>query len=189
MMSWKNSKHGRPLEDMADHWLARRAAKGDTRAFEELVRRYQQAVADLAWRFLGDASEARDIAQETFIRFYQAAERYRPERPLKAYLLRIAKNLCLDRLRKKKPTLADDLDVETRDVGPLDALINAERSRQVLGAVQSLPTSQRMAILLQHFEGLSYKETAEVMETTVSAVESLLVRAKKNLRKKLKNLT
>jgi RNA polymerase sigma-70 factor (ECF subfamily) len=165
----------------------KRTAKGDTRAFEVLVRRYQQSLADLAYRFLGDSSEAEDIAQETFIRLYLTAEQYRPERPLKAYLLRIAKNLCLDHLRKKKPMLDEDIEAVETHPNSLDALLTSETSKKVLWAVQSLPDSQRMALLLQHFEGLSYNETADVMETTVPAVESLLVRAKKNLREKLKN--
>lgn len=171
----------------SDHWLVQRTASGDAKALETIVRRYQQPVADLAYRFLSDMTEAEDIAQETFVRFYLAADRYRPEYSLKAYLFTIAKNLCIDHLRKKRPVLSDHVESEGPEHGPLDALISAEASQKVLRAVQSLPASQRMVVLLQHFEGLSYQETADVMETTVSAVDSLLVRAKKNLREKLKN--
>ena len=174
-------------EEAPDHLLVQCMAKGDHEAFEMLVRRHQQSVANLAYRFLADASEAEDIAQETFIRFYLAIARYQPDRPLRPYLLKIARNLCLDHLRKKKPVLADNLDTGATNQDPHALLVDAEMSRQVLQAVQSLPVAQRMAVLLQHFEGLSYQKTAEVMATSISAVESLLVRAKKNLREKLKN--
>jgi len=174
-----------PDADVADHLLVQRTAQGDTAAFEILVRRYQQPVANLAYRFLADAAMAQDIAQDTFIRVYQAAGRYRPDGSFKAYLLRITKNLCLDYLRKKKPLYAENPDAGETTAGPLEQLIQSETSRQVFAAVQSLPASQRLALLLQHFEDLSYRETAQVMETTVAAVESLLVRAKKNLREKL----
>jgi len=97
-------------EEAPEHLLVQRTAQGDHEAFEMLVRRHQQSVANLAYRFLADASEAEDIAQETFIRFYLAIARYQPDRPLRPYLLKIARNLCLDHLRKKKPVLADNLD-------------------------------------------------------------------------------
>lgn len=174
-------------KDKPDHLLIRRTAAGDARAFEVIVRRYQQAVANLAYRFLADAMEAQDITQETFIRFYLTIERCQTDRPLKPYLLKITRNLCLDDLRKKKPLLTDKLESEAMAPDPLAAITGAETSKQVLQAVHSLPPTQRMAVLLQHFEGLSYQQTAEAMASSVPAVESLLVRAKKNLREKLKN--
>lgn len=86
--------------------------------------------------------------------------------------------------------LAENIETLAEDAGfgPMNEVIHAELSEKVFSAVQSLPTSQRMAILLQHFEGLSYRETADVMDTTCSAIDSLLVRAKKALRQKLKNV-
>lgn len=178
-----------PAADVADHLLVQRTAQGDTAAFEILMRRYQQPVANLAYRFLADAAFAQDITQETFIRLFQAAGRYRPDGLFKAYLLRITKNLCLDHLRKKTPLYEENPDAVAAAAGPLEQLIQSETSRQVFAAVQALPPTQRLAILLQHFEGLSYRETAQAMETTVAAVESLLVRAKKNLREKLEKTT
>ena len=178
----------RLYKNRSDHWLIRRTAKGDNKAFEILVQRYQQGVADLAYRFLADASEAEDIAQESFIRLYLTAGQYRPERPLKVYLFKIAKNLSLDCLRKKKPLPLDETEPLMSGPSPSDQIMEAEISKEIFNAVQTLPASQRMALLLQHFEGLSYIETAQIMETTMSAVESLLVRAKKSLHKKLKYL-
>lgn len=85
----------------SDSWLMQRVAKGDSESFEVIVNRYQQSVADLAFRFLANSYDAEDIAQETFVRLFQSAKYYRPGYTLKAYILKIAKNLCLDHLKKK----------------------------------------------------------------------------------------
>ncbi len=171
-----------------DHQLMGLIAVGDTSAFEELIRRYQQSVLNLAFRFLGDREEAKDIAQETFLRIYQTAYRYRPDASLKQYIFKIATNICLDYINKKKPLYTDEVPDRPSHLNPLRDLQQNELSGAVTMAVQSLPENQRIALIFHHFEGLKYAQIAEVMDTTVSAVESLLVRAKRTLRDKLKNL-
>lgn len=160
-------------------------SRGDVKAFHELIRRHQQAVLNLAFRFLGDSEEAKDITQETFLRVFQSAERYTPEAQFRVFLFRIVTNLCVENVRKKRPIYMEKLPEGESVPSPLDELQKEERQKAVLGAIQSLPENQRIALLLQHFEGLKYAEIAEVMGTTVPAVESLLVRGKRTLRQEL----
>lgn len=168
-----------------DHALVEMTADGDERAFREVLERHQPAVYGFARRMLCDAHEAADVAQDTFLRFYRSAERYRPETGLRAYLFRIVRNLCHDRLRRKTPQLMDDLpDVPTPDF-PLRGAMDSESMAFLGRAVEALPESQRAAVILRHIEGMSYAEIAESMETSVPAVESLLVRARRTLRRSL----
>jgi RNA polymerase sigma-70 factor, ECF subfamily len=171
-----------------DDELMALVAKGDDEAFREILTRYQASILNLAFRLLGDAQEAKDIAQEVFLRLFQAADRYQPNTQFKSFLYRIARNLCFDYLEKKKPVYMDELQVVADSASPLAAIEREELSERVRRAVLSLPTNQRMALLLHHFDGLKYAEIAEAMNTSVSAVESLLVRAKRAMREMLKDL-
>jgi RNA polymerase sigma-70 factor (ECF subfamily) len=179
-------KH-RYTED-SDHRLMDLISEGDDEAFHELVSRYQQPVLNLAFRFLGDAQEAKDISQEAFLRIFQAAERYQPTTQFKSFLFRIVRNLCLDHTRRKKPVYMDELPEQHSGSDPLSDLEQEQLRKALSSAVSSLPENQRMALLLHHFEGLRYTEIAQVMDTTVSAVESLLVRAKRAMRERMKPL-
>ena len=168
-----------------DTELVSLVAKGSESAFKELLDRHQGAVYQLAYRFLGDPSEAEDIAQETFLRLYRAADRYKPRASLRTYVFRIAKNLCIDFLRKKRPEPMAHLPETMNQDSPLDHLERSQTMQITLDAIDALPENQRMAILLRHNSGCRYKEIADIMELTVSAVESLLVRARKTLRQRL----
>lgn len=171
-----------------DYRLMELVAAGDADAFHELIKRHQQSVLNLTFRFLGGSEEAKDIAQETFLRLFQAANRYKPSAQFKTYLLKITTNLCLDYINKKKPVYINKVPDYPSHSSPLEKLKQKELSQTITKAVQSLPENQRIALLLHHFEGLKYAQIAEVMGTTVPAVESLLVRAKRTLRDKLKSL-
>ncbi|MBU1002981.1 MAG: sigma-70 family RNA polymerase sigma factor [Proteobacteria bacterium] len=165
-----------------DDRLMRLTADEDHRAFRELVERHQGPVYSFAFRFLGDAHEARDIAQETFLRVFTKAPNYTPGGSFRAWAMRISRNLCLDYVRKKKPLVVDQLPETPDQETPLHAAIRQEASDALALAVRRLPESQRTALILRHNEGLRYDEIAQAMETTVSAVEALLVRARKGLR-------
>lgn len=167
--------------------LVMRVAKGDEGAFRELLDRHQRAVYQFARHFLGDTQEAFDISQETFLRLYRSADRYRPRASLRTYLLRIARNLCIDFVRKKRPEPMEQPPEQTNQETPLDLLERAQSMGALLDAVGALPENQRTAILLRHDQGLRYADIAETMGTTVSAVESLLVRARRTLRRQLPN--
>ena len=160
-------------------------AQGNEGAFRELLFRYQNDVYQLIYRFLRDVSEAEDLTQETFLRLFRSAGSYTPQASLRSFLFRIAKNLCIAFIRKKRPEVLEELpEIETHET-PQSSLERFQ-SREVLeNCIDSLPENQRMAVLLRYISDLSYQEIAFVMGVTVGAVESLLVRGKKTLRKRI----
>lgn len=166
----------------SDAELIASVAEGDEHAFRELLRRHQDAVYGFACRMLGDPQEAEDVAQETFLRLYRASGRYRQDAALRTYLLRIAKNICIDHFRKKRPELVDELPDSPTQETPLDLLESAITVDRLEKAIDRLPVNQRTALLLRHTEQLSYSRIAEVMDLSIGAVESLLVRARRTLK-------
>jgi RNA polymerase sigma-70 factor (ECF subfamily) len=180
--------------------LMTRIAKGDGDAFEILVDRHQASVLNLIYRFIGDRTQAKDLAQEVFIKVWQAAKTYRPEAKFTTWIYRIATNVCFNELKSARHKKwfsfhqSDDhrgntFEETLSDSAPSveDLLLEKERSRQISDALQSLPDNQRMALVLKRYDDLSYAEIAQIIGCSVSAVESLLVRAKRTLQKKLKN--
>jgi RNA polymerase sigma-70 factor (ECF subfamily) len=181
--------------------LMARVAKGDNYAFEALVKRHQRTVLNLIYRFMGKRTKAEDLAQEVFIRVWQAAGRYKRTAKFNTWIYRITANLCLNELksarRRKLLFLSssggkgenrEDRYFEPgadREPSPEDLLLTAERNRQVSAALRSLPANQRLAVILKRYDDLSYREIAQILGCSVSAVDSLLVRAKRNLRKNL----
>jgi len=176
--------------------LMAKTAEGDEYAFEVLVGRHQTSVLNLIYRYVGDRTKARDLAQEVFIRVWRAANRYEPEAKFTTWIYSITANLCLNELKSIKGRKMIQLQAEEdrqsshyehSDVSqsPEDLLLAEERSRRISEALQGLPENQRMALILKRYDNLRYDEIARVMGCSVSAVESLLVRAKRNLQEKL----
>jgi len=172
--------------DDSDEALMAKVARGDERAFRELSRRHVPAMLGLARRILGNATDAEDVAQEAMLRVWTHAPRWQPLAALRTWLSRVVVNLCLDRKRK---TTWVDLDAvgEIPDPAPLagESAEASERERLLAAAIAELPGRQRAAIVLSYTEGMSNAQVAEVLDTTVSAVETLLVRGKQNLRRAL----
>jgi RNA polymerase sigma-70 factor (ECF subfamily) len=185
---------GLPSED-----LMPQIAKGDEHAFEILVERHQASLLNQIYRFIGDRIKSQDMAQEVFLRVWQAAGDYKPKAKFTTWLYRIAANLCLNELkasRRKKWLRFFQVDADEQTIreehfsdaspSPEDLLLSGERSREIADALQSLPENQRMALILKRYDDLSYEEISRILNCSVSAVESLLVRAKRNLQGKLK---
>lgn len=171
---------------LSDADLVARVADGDEKAFSELLHRHQAAIYAFACRLLGDEREAEDVAQETFLRLYRTSGRYREKASLRTYLFKITKNLCIDHHRKKRPEPMDELpDTATRET-PLDLLEGAMAVDRIEKAINDLPVNQKTALLLRHTEQMPYSRIAEVMDLSVGAVESLLVRGRRTLRQVLK---
>ena len=158
----------------------------DGAAFAVLLERHMEKVRALAWRMLGNIDEADDIAQEVFLRIWRKPNNFRPDKGwFTAWLHRVAANACIDRLRKKNTASLDDglaerLSDDAPD--PERHAIEAERSERVRRAIAALPERQRLAIVLAHYMGHTNIETAQIMESTVEAVESLLGRARRRLK-------
>lgn len=171
--------------------LVRRIADGDARASEQLVRKRMPGILALARRILGDPVEAEDVAQETFLRVWREAGRWRPTgAPFHAWMCRVTTNLCLDRLRKKREL---QLDLEQHDrpgdaPSPAAGLAQAQRRERVEVAMANLPDRQRTAIALVHFEELTNIQAAEILEISVEALESLLARGRRALKAALQDV-
>lgn len=165
-----------------DEELMVSAGTGDLDAFEELVRRYQQMAVGLAGRMLGDAHQAQDVAQEAFLRVWQGAARYRPTAAFRTYFYRVLTRLCIDHWRRPTPATGEGLErAEGPSDPPEEAMLRRERAERVRTALDRLPRRQRTALVLRHYEGLSYEEIASVMDCSGRAVDSMLTRARRRL--------
>jgi RNA polymerase sigma-70 factor (ECF subfamily) len=140
----------------------------------------------LAFRLLGDANEAEDVAQEAFLRILRAAPRYRPTAAFRTYLHRVTTRLCRDRFRKLSPSLGQDLDAQASAGPALEDLVDQEQTRgEVQKAIAALPVNQREAVVLRYYENLSYDEISQVTGASRKAVERLLARGRIALAKLL----
>ncbi len=177
-----------------DQELLLRAGKGDRGAFGLLVERHHEAVVRFCYRFLGrvgcDAAE--DLAQDVFLSAFKAAPYYQPQAAVRTWLFRLATNACLNQRRKWRVRRVIGLggsermeDVAMDDSGADASALRNEKGASVRAAVGGLPGGQRAAIVLRHYHDFSYTEIADVLDTSVSAVESLLFRARRKLRSQL----
>jgi RNA polymerase sigma-70 factor, ECF subfamily len=172
--------------EVGDADLLSASARGDAQAFRALVDRHFSSVYRMAWRVMGIQADAEDIAQEAFVKLWQKPDQVKEPRALKGWLMRVASNAAIDRMRRKgygAVELDDDIADERR---PESTSVDSEAARtRVDGAIAALPDRQRLALTLVYFEGLGNMGAAEIMEISVDAVESLLARAKRALRESL----
>jgi len=171
-----------------DEQLVARAGAGDRLAASELVTRHTDKIMGVCFRMLGERMVAEDATQETFLRLWQHASRWRNKgAKFETWLYRVAMNICLDRLRKQKREAPEDAAPEQVDTAPHADVVMIEYERRMIveEAVARLPERQRMAIVLCHYQELSNIEAADIMEASVEAVESLLSRARRSLREGL----
>jgi RNA polymerase sigma-70 factor (ECF subfamily) len=175
---------------VTDEELMARAGRNDADAFEEIVRRYQKSALGLAWRFLGQQAEAEDLAQEAFLQVYRRARQYQPSiAPFKTWFFTILSNLCRNALKRNKFLSAVELPLDAPALDdPAGDLEEKERRLVVARAIRNLPPNQRLALILCHYEEFSYAEAAATLDLSVKAVESLLVRARRNMRRELSTL-
>ncbi len=165
-----------------DEELMLAVARGDLAAFAQLVARHQLSAWNAAYRFLGNAADAEDVVQEAFLRVLDSADRYRPTATFRAYLYRIVARLCLDFLRRKRLRIYSELpDVADEKETPEKAFEAQEQAAAVRQSLNLLPPKQKMAVILRYYEGLGYREIAEVLDTTNKGVERLLSRARTTL--------
>jgi RNA polymerase sigma factor (sigma-70 family) len=171
--------------------LMARAGRGESQAARQLVERLGPRTLNLARRMLGDAAEAEDVTQETFLRVWRAAPGWKPDgAQVATWAHRVTVNLCLDRLRRSGRMIASAEPPEQTDEAPLplEGMIRADRARAVREALARLPERQRAAIALVTYDGLSQSQAAEVLEVSVEALESLLARARRALKAMLADL-
>jgi RNA polymerase sigma-70 factor (ECF subfamily) len=183
-----------------DAALMLRVKQGDRDAFEELVEKYKQPVMNVVYRTLPDATEAEDLAQHVFLQVYKSAHRYEVSAKFTTWLFTIARNLCLNEIRRRSRHPAESLDAtmpgndeqplrqveDARNVSPPDTLLQTELEEKIEAALAQLPEKQRTAILLCRGDELSYEEIAAVLECSVSATKSLIHRGRETLKLSLK---
>ncbi len=162
----------------------RMLAAGDEAAARRLMQRHLAAVHGLASRLINDRSEAEDIAQEAFLRVWKHAGKWQDKgAKFSTWLHRVVVNLCIDRMRKQIAVPTDTSTEQVDDNLLVDhELIRDEAARTVRTAIDALPERQKTALILFHYQGLSQVETAQVLEISVEAVESLLSRARRGLK-------
>ena len=183
------------LSSSSDYELIKKVAQKDLKAFEEMVHRYKKMVINVCFRLTEDQENAEDLAQEVFFRIYQKARTFRGRSKLSTWIYRIAVNRSLNHLRKQSSFVqkrSTSSDPETLKEMPAphhnspDTVYENKEDRQLINkALDSLPEKQRTAFILHHWEGLSYQEIAEILKSSLSAVESRIHRAKNSLRKVL----
>jgi len=183
-----------------DAALMLRVKGGDRQAFEDLVNKYKRAVTNLIYRTLGDATEAEDLAQNVFVQVYKSAGRYRVSAKFTTWLFTIARNLCLNEIRRRSRHRAESLEAahpehedqplhqfeDSRTFSPPESLLHEELEQKIQQALSELPDNQRMAILLCRQNELSYEEIAKVLGCSLSATKSLIHRGRETLKQKLK---
>jgi RNA polymerase sigma-70 factor, ECF subfamily len=189
----------RSIEAANDHELLAAIRDGDELAFQEIVRRYRNPITNFVYRMLDDYDRSVELAQETFIRVYTSASRYQANYSFSTYIYRIATNLAISELRRRKrrktvslfsPFTNDDgdpVEIDPPDLNMLqdEVLIRDERRNAVARAITSLPPKYRAAIVLRDVEGLSYDQIAEALKLSEGTVKSRINRARNLLKEKL----
>ncbi|WP_425271778.1 RNA polymerase sigma factor SigW [Paenibacillus protaetiae] len=179
--------------------LAKLALKGDQRAFAELVDLYQDKLFHMAYRMLNNRQEAEDVVQDTFLRVYKNLDKYDEGLKFSTWIYRIATNLCIDRLRKRKPSYS--LDAESSEHEGLDGysmipsdnrtpeseVLLTETQKIVHQAIESLPPKYKTIMMLRYIQDMSLQEIGEVLDMPVTTIKTRVHRGREFLRKKLEH--
>ena len=174
-----------------------RVKQGDEAAFRELIEAHQHRIIGTVAKMLGDTADAEDIAQQVFIRVWKSAARYEPTAKFTTWLFKITRNLVFNEFRRRKRHPGQSLDAVDRDDRPLQAedhtvkapdtaLLDDEMQAAIQRAIDELPETQRMAVILRRYDDIPYEEIGEILDLSVPAVKSVLFRARTELREKLK---
>ena len=177
--------------------LMKRIAKGDADAFAALVALHEHAVVGTCAKMLGNIDDAHDVAQQVFVRIWKSAPRYQPTARFTTWMFTITRNLVFNHTRSaKRATFISIDDTDTNEANrhinkaattttPRDSALEIELTEAIDEAIQQLPESQRLAVILRRYEDLTYEEIAKTLDSSVSAVKSLLFRARAQLRESL----
>lgn len=186
---------------LSDHALIEATKQGDEAAFAEIVGRYRNPITNYLYRFLNDYEEAVDLAQETFIRVYFAIERYHTDYAFSTYIYRIATNLAISEIRRRKrrqilsltglfQAEGDEMtEFQVPDSRRLqdETMVEDERTAVIAKAIATLPPKYRVPIVLRDIEGKSYDEIADILNLGLGTTKSRISRARGLLKEKLKN--
>jgi len=185
--------------NLLESQLVKLALKGDQAAFAELVELYQEKLYHMAYRMLNNRQEAEDVVQDTFMRVYNNLERYDDTMKFSTWIYRIATNLCIDRLRKRKPIYS--LDAESSEYEGLDGysmipsdnrtpeseLLLSETQRIIHQAIDTLPPKYKTVMILRYIHELSLQEVGDILDMPVTTIKTRVHRGREFLRKKLEH--
>lgn len=188
-------------ENLSDHALIEATKNGDEAAFGLIMARYRNPITNYLYRFLNDYEEAVDLAQETFVRVYFAIDRYHTEYAFSTYIYRIATNLAISEIRKRKRRTIlsltglfqadadDNTEFQPADdkALPDKDLIDDEQGRVIARAIATLPPKYRVPVILRDVEGKTYDEIAAILELGLGTTKSRISRARALLKEKLRN--
>ncbi len=163
--------------------LVRRSQKGDTEAFAELVRKYQQIVFNISYRFMRDTSVAEDMAQETFVKAFKHIKGFRGDCAFSTWLYRVTCSVCLTELNKRKKRAEVELQPNT-PVGSVETKVSEqELAEKIRKCVTYLPDRYATVLTLYYLNGVAYEEIAEILDIPVGTLKTWMFRARKQLRK------
>ena len=168
-----------------DEQLVRSCLEGDRKSFEQLVERYERPIFNLALRMVGNAEDARDVAQNTFVAAFRKLATFDPDRRFFSWIYRIAIHESLDLLGRRQPHEPIDAGRPAAGGGPDAALDSAERTAAVTRALMGLPPDQRSVVVLRHYRNCTYREMAEILGIPEKTVKSRLFTARQALRQAL----
>ncbi len=198
MLKSKGETRTITLVEQNDADLVRQTLCGNTSAYNGLVMRYQRQVYNLAYRMLGNAEDAGDLVQETFLRAYGALASFRQDASFLTWLYKIASNLCIDQLRSRKARSALSLDVEleegrepaadSRSCSPEELAIRDSVQEVVQRAISNLPEKYRVVVVMRHLQDMSVEEIAGVLDMPTGTVKTHLFRAREMLRGRLRSV-
>ena len=175
------------MQEQETTWVVQ-AQQGDPQAFTNLVETYQRPVYNLCYRMLGNAQDAEDAAQETFLRAYRSLRKYDNSRPFPTWLLSIAAHYCIDLQRKRKlPVLEidgeEEFEIPDRAMEPEKMLSNKQEKEMITGMLKKISETDRAVIILRYWQEMPEEEIAKSLSLTISAVKSRLHRARLQLAK------
>lgn len=173
---------------VSDHELVKKCLEGCQDSFAELMARYKRLIYTVVYNLLKDRDEADDLSQEVFIRIYKSLGTYNPQYKFSTWSVRVATNLCLDFLRKRKVNSIPIEEIENisrDDESPEDKYVRKERSIEVKRAIAGLPEQYRTPIILFHQKGATYKEIADILNQPMSIIKNRLYRARLMLRENI----
>ncbi|MCR4435716.1 MAG: sigma-70 family RNA polymerase sigma factor [Clostridiales bacterium] len=176
--------------EVTDYELVQKCLQGDQDSFAELVSRYKKLIYSVVYKFINDREEVDDISQEVFIRIYKSLVGYNPQYKFSTWSVKIATNLCLDIIRKKKVNSVPMEEIErvsTEEDTPERKYLSKERALEIRQAIMELPEKYRTPILLYHQKGASYKEMSRMLNQPMSIIKNRLFRARLMLRNSVSN--
>lgn len=187
-MNKATNKGGDKRLEVTDYELVQKCLSGNQGSFAEIVARYKKLIYNVVYNFIGNSPDLKDLFQEVFLRVHKSLANYNPDYQFSTWVVKIASNVCLDQLRRKRSeqmTMEDITEVSDNRPNPEDQYIARERLEKIRKAVQELPEDYRILVILFHQQELSYEAMGQILDQPITIIKNRLYRARLMLRDKL----